>query len=146
MKLFKVACLCLLFISLVCSDEGVTREKGKETETKDEGFCVSKENCEETSAEDETEASGAKYTEENQKEKSETPKDETDESEGDELKDEEKIEEKPIRKGEEERHLVKIEVLEEGKLCERLKATNDDAVTVHMKGFKSSDGSEFITT
>ena len=42
--------------------------------------------------------------------------------------------------------LKAFEMLEEGKMCDILKATNDDVVTVHLRGFKASDNSEFITT
>lgn len=146
MRFYVVACIFLLFTSLALAEDAETIEVEGEEEAgaKDEGFCLSKDNCAASSAEDEagSEKSEAKYTEEKQAEESDKEEGEMDKEDGDEVKEEEK---KP-KKGEEERHLVKVEVLEEGKFCDRVKASNDAAVTVHLKGRKASDGSEFITT
>ncbi len=143
MRLYIVACVFLLFTSLARAEDAETIEvEGEETDTKDEGFCLSKDNCAATPAEDEagSEKTGAKYTEEKQDKES----DEKDEGKTD--KKEDKEEEQKPKKGEEERHLVEVEVLEVGRFCEKVKASNDDAVTVHLRGTKASDGSEFITT
>ncbi|XP_071797477.1 peptidyl-prolyl cis-trans isomerase FKBP7-like [Asterias amurensis] len=132
MRLYLVACIFLLFTSLARAEEDAEtiEVEGEETDTKDEGVCLSKENCAASPAEDGeagSEKSGDKYTQEKQD-------------------GEDKEEEQKPKKGEEERHLVRVEVLQEGKFCDRVMASNDDAVTVHLRGKKASDGSEFITT
>ncbi|XP_022089420.1 peptidyl-prolyl cis-trans isomerase FKBP14-like [Acanthaster planci] len=164
MNLQKVAMLCIFVISFVYAEDTETKNgvKTKDAIKDADGVCVSKDECVSTKGHDDK-APGEKYAEETQEgklDKEEAPRDKDETEVGEEKEAEggadekasdedegkgEKKKEVP-RKGEEERHLVKVEVLEEGKFCDRLKATNDDSVTVHLRGFKASDNSEFITT
>ncbi|XP_038068356.1 peptidyl-prolyl cis-trans isomerase FKBP7-like [Patiria miniata] len=157
MNLLKVMVLCIFAVSVVCAEDTKTKDSVKAEDSKDvDGVCVSKEDCaSQSQTEKDEEEPESKYTKEKQEETpekedvqpKETKEDEKDKDEAASGEEEggEKKEEGP-KKGEEETHLVKIEVLEEGKWCEKLKASNDDAVTVHLRGSKVSDGSEFITT
>ena len=128
----------------------VARCDGDDTATDPKVAVAEDGTCDEEGCGDKTEEA-AKYTEEEEEEEEEIIAEEDEDGSIGEMKSTDPADDLPVTTcictGTEEQDEVGVESLFKPETCgRRTPVNNDDVVTLHLRGYRASDNSEFMTT